>query len=589
LKNSLPLVALLFAACALSAPSNQEVKLLPDGIETLRNSLLLSDSAALEAANKYSYATSNSVALERHRQNLLLEFGLRNQCFKNLADWKQRGIGNPADLYYLESRIYSSPTVQLRRFEEGLKRWPHHPWLVAGYSITRVAVGNPNLALLDELLANAYVDADSGPMVRRAKARVLAHKGQVQAAINLLWDDALVHSNPGTLREGIYLATKYSKAKTLRLWNAELKLLSTAPDASTANRCAIVAERCVAQLQYKNLRSLDRLCQMLNQQSQRLALPGGWEQLPRLDIGPLGSLVRPDLNADEHRNSPFAVWLEAGFVPILGYDIRQGVEFLLLSGVQRVEADWPSLETPLQLLVAKKAWSNRENNFSGATIFNGFYIREDMLDKSPTSLVNLQKLQVIPEDHRFLHHVVVAGELPENDNLAYRLKQQCLNKSELDPTEFLIHAQWQQLIIHESCHLPDILPLVVGDADLADLLADGLKSFFKVGDVMSYLEVQAQARAIAISPNPRWALAKTILAYESGPSTYQQAYDYLLKEFSKNAQSKKSPRLANWDLLSDQQITQLAEEFCTSAGIELPNRDSVLNILAKIRSAEYPK
>ena len=577
------LAGLLCVACASQAPVGQSPDLPAGLLEVWSDVICLPPQHALVSAEQFGFEATGSVAGERARQRLLSRIGRINQAFDDIGRWQQEGFGNPADLVYLHTRLLDSSERQAWVFLDALGRWPGHPWLSAGYCQASLNTDSPNLLQLESVLAGANPSIDSGPMLRRARARVLARRGFPEKALELLYADGFDLPCPESLGAGIRIADNAGLSKLVRLWEAEFAMQRNSQSVSVKRRCLLVAERCISQISANGRTSLNQICDLLDFQSQRLGLPVGWAEAERYLLGPLGALVKPDLTpliANGQTDGPIMLWQEQGLLPILGERLDTGGEMLLLTGVRLAQTDWPGLDEPLRLVVARKGYSSQANEYAGGTVFRGFYLREDrafgLVEPAKSRMEDFSPVSIVPG---YLHQPTRDSLLPESEGLAWRLVYRCLQESDSSVDELLRTLSWQQLVLHESCHLPDVLPLVGGEEGVGGIVGPALKAFLKFGDGVAFLEFQCQARALALSPNPHWTLAETVLSAEGGPPTYKVAYQHLLAGLVQLGREMELSPFARWDQLEQQQLRDLGRRFCQLQGIELPPEGAVEAIL----------
>ena len=513
----------------------------------------------LELARALGWEGQRSVAGERLRQQMLVGIGRRGEAFADLQRWKRDDPGH-ADLAYLEARLWSDTKMRGQAFREGVRRWPHHPWFNLGFAIQFVEEVGMRAEVRRALL-RAGRSVDSAPLRRRARAILLQAEGNPGKALEILHEDAFHHSLTGSLDLSHRIAQTSQQAEVVRQISSERQRLILLPSDSEERRVRVVFHRLAAELPIRSDPTLDSLLLQLDEWCEQAELPSGFHLAPRLQMGPLAELVRPEAVASE----PWATFLRHGFMPLMGSRADRGVCVVLLSGVDVLEVPWPGSEHSLVLFLADSAETLGMERAAGASLFRGFFLRADLGLQQAESL-SKQLAKMDPWRGTEIQQVPEHGGWPEDFDLDQRLQVQSLAQSNLRVEDLL----FQDLLLHESGHLPESVPVADGVLPWVTLLAPSLRSLLTTGDPLVWPEFRAQARALAWSPHPAWTLASTIQLARNGPPRYQMAYRNLLAQLRAVAKDEGAGPWHTWDTLEEEHFRRWGQEVCRRRGMDLP-------------------
>ncbi len=530
---------------------------------------------ALAVADDLGWERTGSVAAERQRQELHLLHGERGRLRAEIARWRAADPDDP-DLAYLDARLLQDPQRLEDRLAWAARRWPTNTWIQLGLAARGLARGLPTRAIQAHLRA-APPRAGAAPFRRRLEARLLARGGSWKAALARIEGDAFVSSDLESLLLYADLARRGGLRAAEERARSELALQSLHPDRPLVERVDTAARRAFAELATGRIHGLRAFLSELDHCCERAHLETGWRTLPRYRLGGFGSLVRPEREV----GGPVAQWAEAGRALLVGDALFHGLEVLYLKDVVRVSVPWPGSSQPLEILVAGSARSSRVNRASGGTIFRGFYIRRDLvrttaqyLEQATAEVPERVDLPELPPD------ATLSNGIPEDLDLPLRLRARLL-RSGIPAKELETEA----LLLHESGHLPDLLPWLPDGPGLLAALPAVLASLLRHGDGMAWLEERAETRALAVSPHPGWLLAEVVDYSRSGHGRYAAAYRRLLHGLTTLARASGLPPLARWDGLGDERIRTLAASYLKRRGWKPLPPHAVHELADRVRAA----
>ena len=514
---------------------------------------------AFALASELGWEARRSVAGERARQNVGLQLGLRGQLMAEVLRWQEHAPDDP-DLAYLEARLLQNPERQERRFQQLARKWPGHAWIQLGNAAVLLQ-GDRSWKASAEFLSDAPDWPEARSFRRSVEARLAAKRRHPEAALEGLYEAAFSEGDRVALGTYLEVANDYGFSRERDLAAAEIQLLQLATDSAPEQRIDAAVTRAVAESLVDDDLDLDEVLARLDGFSERAGVAGGWQDQERYSVGPFGSLARPESAS----GGPAAEWQALGRTLLVGEAWFHGVEFLLLQDVLAWELPWPGEDLPLEILLSPRSLSSHGNGASGATLFRGFFLREDLVARRAEQLYRAARAVGTPSEP---WQIPVRRErdslLPEDFDLPLRLRSQVLAEHGLS-LESVGRLELQTLALHEAGHLPEVLPWLPDGPPLS-VLPKAIGSWLRTGDVMTWLELRAEARALAASPEPHWVLAEIVQFGREGDGRYHHAYRELLEGLLELAERADLPPYPRWHELSKEQIRGLAREWCTEVG-----------------------
>lgn len=549
-------------------------------------------SRATELALAASWQATGSIEGERYRQAELLAQGRRAELLIE-AELRLKTAPFDPDLAYLQARLLQDPERLAARFTRLAAEFPRHAWIRLGAAGAELQRGE--LAAARRHIEAAPDWPDARDFRQLVSARLLEALGEPKPWRGLL-DAAFLRGSPAALTaiEGM---ARRAGHESLREFASVDRALRRIPPAGIALAPGSVAEADAVQLLLRRLRAqlafqpelgLGEVLAQLDGWSEHLGLPAVWGITPRYRL-PFGSgmLLRPERDA-----GPLAELLERHRrVVLIGWSWLQGSRAVELAGVTRVETAWPGSARGIEVVLAEEARGNT-GWISGGAVFRGFFVRRDLTRRIAFALARqLGRVEArgLPADwqHSAGSGVMQADTelaLPEDLDLALRLRA-AFTGGELDA---VLQAEWQALILHEAGHLPDVLPWA-NEQGLHWLpqLGRALASWFQDGWLLSEWEYRAQLRALATGLQVEWHLAQIVETARDPSQPYYRPYRRLLRDLVREARASNLPPLAEWQDLSRQELTALAQNLARKQGISLLDEAAANDLLAAVGRLEF--
>lgn len=551
----LPLLALPGACVAPAAtPHPADVDLSP-----VWAALDHGDYAAARAAvEPIGWLGHHSVEGERLRQSLLVAEGRRGELAAELQEWEAQRPGDP-DLAYLEARLLQNPERQEGRLAQLAQQFPGHAWIRLALAGLAQQEGRWGEARAQLQAAPDWPDARE--FRRILVARQWVAENHAREALDLLESAAFAGRQREALLEYLDIAQRTGKTLAAARATAEYRLRSLPVRASLGERIDRAFERLDAELKAGGRADLDQSLALLDSFLQQAGAPSGWVSQPRYSLEPVGELVRPEAGS----GGVATAWAGAGRMLIAGEAVTRGVELLLLRDVRRVRFDWPDEPVPLELVLAGSGTSTRVNSVVGGTVFHGFYLRRDFAETSAETYADEAARVDLARPFRMPESAPEHEDwLPEDYDLPARLRAARLH----EPGASALRVELQQVYLHECCHLPEILSLTGARPHVGALLWPALAAFLQTGDAVGWLEERAQARALAVSPEPQWILADLVQRARTPSDSYSRPYAGLLRVLVQVAAERGLPPLARWHELDAASLRALGAEACRRKGYQ---------------------
>jgi len=515
--------------------------------------------AALELLNANNWAHSGNVALERERQNLRLSLGQREAVLLELQSWQQRDPQSP-DLKYLQARLREDPIGRFKTLRNLRKKYPQHSWGSIGLIATAQLLERWELAA--RWIASPQPSPQNEAFFRIVKARQLGHQGQPNLGLDLLAEDAFQHHLESSLREYWSLAASSDNHKEARRARSELALRrveQTQPDISA--RIDLAFQRLLGEWHLCQDLSLDEILLLLDEWCVLAGAPSGWAQVESYELAGVARLIRPETIF----GGVSLAWGNAGRYLLAGSALGRSAELHLLRDVVVMHLDWPQHELPIEMVAAHSVLSPQSQTAQGGTVFRGFYLRLDSLERGAELLDRelQQTLQRNPEFAavNFAPVSIPAGPL-ESNLLPTRLRLQALATTHSSVRDLeLVH-----LAMHEAGHLGEVLHWLDHGLPVFEVGANFLSSKLELGDPLLWLEYRAQLRAVASGWQPGWALAEVIDRGQNPRDPYYAPYRLLLRDLVQLAEFYHWPPLATWDQLDRGSFVALARELIRRKG-----------------------
>lgn len=513
---------------------------------------------ALALLQSQRWENTGSVAAERRWQDLMRRNGQDEQVLLSLADLRERFPGLDPDLDYLEARILEDGPTRAKQLERLHRRWPNHPWIQLGHAASQQLLGNWLEA--EELLQDAPMDGEAGSFARALLARQAVEQGRARQAFRLLEVEAFEQGRELALFTYMELAQATGDDRRMRRAEAEVALRA-APQADPldATRIDLGMERFFAERPWLGDATLDELLVRLDQYVARADAPSGWAQQPRYEMAGFATLVQP-----EPRSGPVAEkWLAANRFLLAGDAVGRGPEIHLLTDTSSLQVSWPGEDQDLTILLARGVADRSQRIAQGGTVFRGFYLRIDDLQRG---VEELQRRMLSLGMHLGWKKAALPESPPqsradpndlESQNLPDRLRWQRLLVGDTSVQE----QELRHLIVHESGHLGEILPWLNHGLPLLQVVPLFLKSQSDFGSAMLWLEYRAELRAMASADDPRWFLAEIVERAQNPRDSYHAPYRRILRQLLRIAAEEEAPALADWDQVPPATMQRWAQEL----------------------------
>jgi hypothetical protein len=516
---------------------------------------------AIEYLEPLRWSESGSVALERVRQDLRLNLGEREDVIAEVQQWQQDLPRHP-DLRYLMARLLEDPIGRYESLHLLHRQYPQHIWARLGLVATAQSIGRWQSA--ERWFGMAEPSAGSGTFLRIVQARLLAHKNNTAAALQLLQKDAFELNVERSLVEYLNLASTSGNNKEARRARSELDLrrVNQKPR-DRAQRIDLAFQRLIGEWPHIKDLPLEEILGKLDQWSHQAGAPAGWVKVPRYSLAGIAQMVRPETDA----GGVTADWAKAGRYLLAGSAYGRGNELHLLRDVVVMRLDWPGHVNPIEVVAARGVLSPQNGTAQGGTVFRGFYLRLDSMergaDRLAQSLSNLH--QSNPDFTKSPSTELCANLGPlESLQLPARLRLQSLQESASNVRDLeLLH-----LTMHEAGHLAEILNWLDEGLPLVSVGASFLSSQVELGDPLLWLEYRAQLRAMASGWQPKWAFAEILERGQQPSDPYYPAYRSLLRDLVSLADHYGWPHLAQWDQLEQGQLVSLARRLLEQRGLQ---------------------
>ncbi|MDP7062621.1 MAG: hypothetical protein QF489_06795 [Planctomycetota bacterium] len=554
MKHFVLLLGLLFCfACASAAPRPEY----DFAAEMSHVQELLWDGeidCALEYLEPLRWSKSSSVMLERVRQDLRLKLGEREQVLVELQQWKQDLPHHP-DLQYLQARLLEDPIGRYQSLHRLNRQFPQHIWARLGLVSTAQVLGRWKSA--EEWYVVAEASEGSGVFQRIVQARLLANRNETQAALDLLENDAFAAQVEQSLVEYLNLASNSGNKQEARRARAELDLRRVNQQQYTrANRIDLAFRRLIGEWPHIQNLELREILRKLDQWCHQAGAPAGWTKVPRYNLVGLAQMVRPETDA----GGVASEWAAAGRYLLAGFAYGRGNELHLLRDVVVMRLEWPGHVNPIEMVTSRGVLSPQRGTAQGGTVFRGFYLRLDSMERSAERLAaSLKRLADIKPDFNTTPSDDLCANLPpmESLQLPTRLRLQAISDRPHHLRDFeLIH-----LTMHEAGHLAEILSWLDEGLPLVSVGAQFLGSQVKFGEPLLWLEYRAQLRALASGWNPKWAFAEILERGQQPADPYYAAYRSLLRDLLTLAEHHDWPHLAQWDRQQPGELVALARQL----------------------------
>lgn len=530
---------------------------------------------AQELSEQIGWDAAGSIEGERWRQWILLRQGKRGQLLQELRQWQELEPQENPHLAYLEARLLQVPERIEERFYELADRYPQHTWIRLGAASVAQSAGAWDDA--GELLSDTPMWPDARDFFLRLKAQQLAHLKQVDAALALLKPEAFDGGNKDLLEVYSDIANDHGMEAAFRRARAEIRLRSMSSEATDRERIDRVMDRILTELRFIPEIQFEAAVAFLDDLSTRYKLPSGWSQLPRYDVAGLAELIQPEKSS----GSPADWWAERQRMLLAGYAPLHGIEFLYLQNARRRKLRWPGTKQNVEIVLAQKAYSNKNNLAVGGTVFRGFYLRLDyaeaIANAIESSIVDVQ-VEEFAQGTESLPWDNDEDLIPEDWDLPLRIRAQRLQRDNANALDLVL----VDVAVHESGHFPEILGWLPDGPSIFTLLPRMLWSLLTEGDPTAWLEFRAQARALAATPEVHWALADIVERSRGYRDKYQIAYSKLLRLLLDEAERRELPPLPYWDQLPAETLRELARAVCVQEGIETLPHDKVEKIASVI-------
>jgi hypothetical protein len=552
-----------------------------------------------EALQQAAWESSGSIQAERLRQSYSIQSGNRLQEFQRADDRAKKFPADPS-AQYLRARLMQDPVRLAGEFQQLAQRWPQHAWIQLGAAGSLQNVGRYRQAAAHLNAAPDWADAREFRLLLLARQAMAQNHAKPWLPLMALAFDV---GSPNALYEVQQLAINKRDSNLQKLCRAELNLRQGAQE-EESKRLDYLLNRALAELESDRVADIPELLGKMDGWSELLGLPSDWSSAHRYELpGGLGMLVPPELHAQQ-----WAQLLERHQTAVMmGQSVATAPAMLVLRKVERRELDWPGLDQPVELVLAESGHSNQQTYFAGAALFRGFYARRDLANAQAAGIyarlqrlhdegITLQKISQgvngpeksfrnpLPEESKWLppgqsltlemdRGSQDVGRLPEDMDLPLRLRLiETWDAALQGPDALKARVQeleWQNLVLHESGHLPDILPWTQGKGGIWEALGMGLQSILRDGMLLGEWEYRAQLRAFASGHLSRWTLAEIVEIARSPQHPYYKPYRRLLGDMVQLTRKMENwPSLPNWTSLEEAEWTIIQRAMLKQARIE---------------------
>ncbi len=502
----------------------------------------------LELLAAHSWEVEHNVEIERLRQNASMPLGLRWQRLREIRRWQDQWPNHP-DLAYLQARMMEDPMARAKEMERLFHLFPQHPWIWFGHVTTVQELRRWNQA--ENLLTQAGQAEAALPSSFRhlLYSRQARHKHQWDQAFQWLEEDAFQQNRSFSMWEYLRTAVVAGDQARIHRARAAMQLQRQAPEVQDAVAIDLAFQRFQAEWPWCREESFQQQSQRFDQYLAQVGAPHGWAQQPRYGWAKIAGILRPEAQA-----SPLAqAWLQARRALLAGYLGGQS-QWVLLQGCDAFLCSWPG-SPPLQILIAENASSVSQPAAEAGTVFRGFYLLRQPLREA--SLLLEEKLRLFSAEPMVLPQGQPFSGLGNLD-LSMRLRKRAMKDGDWS----VYQRNLWVLCLHESGHLPDVLPLLDNGGSFLSVLPDLLKSQLRFGNPRMQLEYEAQLRALATGVQTDWLLAETLDRATDLGDPYFAPYRQLMKDLVNFAVGRGWPPLARWQEKSATEIAQLARDFC---------------------------
>lgn len=540
--------------------------------------------AALDFLDQRNWSIQGSVAFERARQDLRLALGQRQEVLEELHQW-QRKNPSSADLMYLRARLLEDPVGRFNSLRSLQKKHPQHVWGRIGLIATAQLLGRWNDA--QRWLNNTRSSSESGFFFRLIQARQWQHVGQSKRALELLANDAFVLHNERALIEYANLAASGRENNEARRARSELALRRVGrSDLEIGARIDLAFHRLLGEWHRCNDQSLEEILALLDQWCEDAGAPSGWAQVDSYRLAGIARMVRPETDL----GGVSLAWANAGRYLLAGSALGRENELHLLRDVVVMRIDWPSHNVPMEMVAARSVLTPQARTAQGGTVFRGFYLRLDSLERGAERLkLRLEQSleqQITANSAAPAIRTAELGRL-ESSQLPTRLRLAAMASSDSSVRDL----ELSHLALHEAGHLGEVLLWIDEGLPIVSVAANFLSSSVDYGDALLWLEYRAQLRALASGWQPGWALAEIIERGQNPQDPYYAPYRQILRDLVALAESQDWPHLALWDELPPGRLVSLARELIQRKGFEpCPDlgTDRVVQSLVDFNLLEHP-
>jgi hypothetical protein len=535
--------------------------------------------AALVFLDDHRWSRTGSVALERRRQDLLIQAGRRSALLTELEQWRSQLPESP-DLLYLQARILEDPRGRLDAFQSLVRSYPQHSWSRIGLVATAQLLGRWQDA--QRWLDVADPDDSSRFFYRVVTARQLVHDGLAEAAMSLLAADAFeLHQEVALVEYQRHAAASGNLAEARRA-GSELTLRRAGrQDLDTGTLIDLVFDRLLGEWPRIKDLPLEEILEQLDAWADLVDVPSGWAQVDSYRLGGVARMVRPETDL----GGVSRAWADAGRYLLAGSAYGRGNELHLLQDVVVMRINWPRHESPIEMVAARGVASPQGHTAQGGTVFRGFYLLLDSLDRGATRTE--QRLALLQKEP-----IPVRPELKNLGRLESNQLPNRLRLAAVAATGSSVHdLELLHLALHEAGHLGEILSWLDDGLPLASVTSHFLASELSFGSPLLWLEYRAQLRALASGWQPGWALAEIIERGQRPRDPYYKPYRRILLDLVQLAEQSGWPALADWDRQQPGHLVELARRLCARRGFApSPDQgtDSVVRALVDFDLLEHP-
>ncbi|MHC4824898.1 MAG: hypothetical protein ACYTEP_12930, partial [Planctomycetota bacterium] len=428
-------------------------------------------------------------------------------------------------------------------------------------------------ARAEDWLASPTAVAIEPSLLRLLTARQAQHRGDFEDALSLLASDSFEKDLEGSLAAYLSVAQEaQDEARVQRALSHIALLRASSGSFSTGETIDLAFQRLVAEWPWIRSKELEQVLSSFDHWLDLADAPSGWVDHPRYSMAGVAQLVRPESSS----GGVALEWSAANRTLLAGSAWGRGNELHLLKGTRMLSLEWPGHSRPMEVILAQEVESTAGRTAQGGTVFRGYYILLDSLQRGGRRLeARLDRYAERSTGDALRQEP--AGRM-ESQDLPHRLRLAQLDSSELG----IQQLEFVHLALHEAGHLEEILNWLDFGLPVGELIPAMLASRQRFGDPILWLEYRAQLRAMASGRIPRWIFAEILERGQDPTDPYFRPYRRILRDLMTVAEEKEWGHLSTWDQRTAEDLVLLAQELCTDQDLALLPASGVQDLLESL-------